>query len=146
MAVDEDHRVGIVDRVAEAVEHLVTAACVEQLAGDGFGNWDECVLDAMGQKACAHHVANALGRNGCTIETVETGRINIEEVKRSVRTREVHHSIAVNRLLGFEHRVAMTNRPDHSPNEASNEVIYAFFEYFLKHRGIDQKTITKEHE
>ena len=28
--------------------------------------------------------------------------------------------------------VAMTNRPGHSPNEASNNVIYNFFENFLK--------------
>lgn len=41
------------------------------------------------------------------------------------------HTIAVNRLLGFENRVAMTNRPDHSPNAESNEVIYRFFEHFL---------------
>ena len=26
----------------------------------------------------------------------------------------------------------MTNRPDHSPNEESSEVIYSFFEHFLK--------------
>lgn len=51
----------------------------------------------------------------------------------------LNHSIAVNRLLGYECRVAMTNRPAHSPNEESNAVIYAFFEYFLKHRGIERK-------
>lgn len=43
----------------------------------------------------------------------------------------LNHSIAVNRLLGFENRVAMTNRAEHSPNEESNEVIYQFFEHFL---------------
>lgn len=41
------------------------------------------------------------------------------------------HTIAVNRLLGFEDRVAMTNRPDHSPTIESNGVIYDFFEHFL---------------
>jgi dienelactone hydrolase len=43
----------------------------------------------------------------------------------------LNHTIAVNRLLGYSHRVGMTNRPEHAPNEASNAVIYAFFEYFL---------------
>lgn len=43
----------------------------------------------------------------------------------------LNHSIAVNRLLGREQRVFMTNRPDHSPNAESNAVIYEFFETFL---------------
>lgn len=44
----------------------------------------------------------------------------------------LNHLRAVNRLLGQEHRVAMTNRPDHSPNAESNEVIYQFLEAWLK--------------
>ena len=48
------------------------------------------------------------------------------------RWKALNHSIAVNRLLGHENRVAMTNRPAHSPTEASNEQIYLFFEHFLK--------------
>ncbi|SVC70196.1 uncharacterized protein METZ01_LOCUS323050, partial [marine metagenome] len=44
----------------------------------------------------------------------------------------LNHTIAVNDLLEAKNRVAMTNRPDHSPNEASNNVIYNFFEHFLK--------------
>lgn len=48
------------------------------------------------------------------------------------RWRALNHTIAVNELLGYENRVAMTNRPDHSPNAKSNEQIYAFFELFLK--------------
>lgn len=48
------------------------------------------------------------------------------------RWRALNHSIAVNRLLGHENRVAMHNRPDHSPNPESNEVIYAFFTHFLR--------------
>lgn len=44
----------------------------------------------------------------------------------------LNHTIAVNRLLGYTNRVAMTNRPEHSPNEESNAQIYAFFEHFLK--------------
>jgi hypothetical protein len=43
----------------------------------------------------------------------------------------LNHSIAVNRLLGFHDRVAMTNRPRHDPTPESNEVIYRFFEHFL---------------
>ncbi|MBK8881150.1 MAG: prolyl oligopeptidase family serine peptidase [Bacteroidales bacterium] len=44
----------------------------------------------------------------------------------------LNHAIAVNRLLGYENRVAMTNRPDHSPTAESNEHAYLFFEHFLK--------------
>ena len=47
------------------------------------------------------------------------------------RWRALNHLIAVNKLLGHENRVAMTNRPDHSPNPDSNAVIYEFFERFL---------------
>ena len=42
------------------------------------------------------------------------------------------HAIAVNHLLGHNDRVAMTNRELHDPNEASNEAICRFFEYWLK--------------
>ena len=44
----------------------------------------------------------------------------------------LNHTIAVNRLLGFENRVLMTNRPEHSPNAESNEILCRFFEYFLR--------------
>ncbi len=44
----------------------------------------------------------------------------------------LNHTIAVNKLLGYNQRVAMTNRPEHSPNEASNEIVYSFFEWYLK--------------
>lgn len=47
----------------------------------------------------------------------------------------LNHAIAVNKLLGYSNRVAMTNRPDHSPNDESNEKVYSFFEYFLKSKG-----------
>lgn len=47
------------------------------------------------------------------------------------RWQALNHSIEVNRMLGYKNRVAMTNRPDHSPNAESNEVIYRFFEHFL---------------
>ncbi len=49
----------------------------------------------------------------------------------------LNHSIAVNRVLGYENRVAMQNRPDHGPNEESNAVIYDFFEHFLKKSAPD---------
>jgi hypothetical protein len=44
----------------------------------------------------------------------------------------LNHSIAVNKFLGYKNRVAMTNRPEHSPNSVSNRQAYMFFEYFLK--------------
>ena len=44
----------------------------------------------------------------------------------------LNHAIAVNQLLGFEGRVAMTNRQTHTPTVESNEQIYRFFEYWLK--------------
>jgi dienelactone hydrolase len=47
------------------------------------------------------------------------------------RWRALNRSIEVNRLLGVKDRVAMTNRPKHSPTPESNAVIYSFFEKFL---------------
>ncbi len=47
----------------------------------------------------------------------------------------LNHTVKVNELLGYKNRVAMTNREEHSPNPASNEQIYLFFEYFLKYGG-----------
>ena len=44
----------------------------------------------------------------------------------------LNHSVAVNRILGYEYRVGMTNRTEHSPNAESNEHIFRFFEFFLK--------------
>lgn len=44
----------------------------------------------------------------------------------------LNHALAVNKLLGVEGRVGMTSRPKHDPNAESNEVIYRFFEHFLK--------------
>lgn len=46
--------------------------------------------------------------------------------------RALNHLIAVNKLLGIENRVAMTNRPGHRPTPEAAAVIYAFFERFLK--------------
>jgi len=50
------------------------------------------------------------------------------------RWRALNHLVAINRLLGHENRVAMTNRPNHAPTPESNAVIYAFFEHFLGSR------------
>ncbi|MEO6244865.1 MAG: prolyl oligopeptidase family serine peptidase [Opitutaceae bacterium] len=44
----------------------------------------------------------------------------------------LNHAMAVNRLLGFENRVAMTNRPAHSPTPESNDQAFRFLEFFLK--------------
>jgi hypothetical protein len=48
------------------------------------------------------------------------------------RWRALNHAVAVNRFLGFEHRVAMTNRPAHAPTAESNEQAFRFLEHFLK--------------
>lgn len=47
----------------------------------------------------------------------------------------LNHAIAVNRLLGFENRVGMSNRANHDPTPESNEQIYKFFEHYLRPRG-----------
>ena len=48
-----------------------------------------------------------------------------------VRWTALNHTIAVNKLLGYKNRVAMTNREEHSPNEESNEQMYNFLMFFL---------------
>ena len=48
------------------------------------------------------------------------------------RWRALNHAVAVNKLLGHEDRVAMTNRPGHDPTEESNEQVYRFLEHVLK--------------
>jgi len=47
----------------------------------------------------------------------------------------LNHAIAVNKLLGYKDRVAMTNRKGHSPTRESNAQIGEFFERFLKPAG-----------
>ncbi len=49
------------------------------------------------------------------------------------RWKALNHTVAVNALLGYKNRVALTTRKGHSPTPESNEQLYAFFEYFLKH-------------
>jgi hypothetical protein len=48
------------------------------------------------------------------------------------RWKALNHTIAVNKLLGYTNRVAMTNRDSHEPTAESNAQIYLFFEHFLK--------------
>jgi pimeloyl-ACP methyl ester carboxylesterase len=43
----------------------------------------------------------------------------------------LNHAVAVNRLLGFTNRVALTSRKGHTPTEESNAQLYAFFQRFL---------------
>jgi hypothetical protein len=47
------------------------------------------------------------------------------------RWRALNHAVAVNRLLGHERRVGMTNRPGHDPTPESNAQIVEFFQHFL---------------
>jgi hypothetical protein len=49
------------------------------------------------------------------------------------RWKALNHAVAVNALLGYKDRVAMTNRKVHSPTAESNEQLYDFFEYFLEY-------------
>lgn len=44
----------------------------------------------------------------------------------------LNHTIAVNKLLSYSHRVAMSNRLEHEPDAESNEIVYSFFEWYLK--------------
>lgn len=43
----------------------------------------------------------------------------------------LNSTIAVNKLLGYDDRVGMTNRPTHRPDKEANDIAYAFFEKFL---------------
>jgi hypothetical protein len=47
------------------------------------------------------------------------------------RWQALNHAIAVNKLLGYENRVAMTNRLSHGPTEEANEQVYRFFQWWL---------------
>jgi hypothetical protein len=44
----------------------------------------------------------------------------------------LNHAVAVNKFLGYEQRVAMTNRPAHSPTAESNEQAFLFLQHFLQ--------------
>ena len=51
------------------------------------------------------------------------------------RWQALNHAVAVNKLLGYTNRVAMTNRPTHDPTPESNDQLCAFFEHFLDSRS-----------
>ena len=55
------------------------------------------------------------------------------------RWKTLNHAIAVNRVIGFEQRVAMHNRPAHDPTPESNAAIYRFFEHALRAPAGDGK-------
>src|SRR5437870_3513345 len=44
----------------------------------------------------------------------------------------LNHAIAVNKLLGYDSRVALTSREGHTPTQAANEQVYHFFEWSLR--------------
>jgi len=48
------------------------------------------------------------------------------------RWRALNHTVAVNRLLGYDNRVGMANREGHSVTPEANEQICLFFQYFLQ--------------
>lgn len=48
------------------------------------------------------------------------------------RWKALNHVVAVNKLLGYENRVGMSNRPLHDPTDESNELLCLFFESVLK--------------
>jgi len=54
------------------------------------------------------------------------------------RWEALNHAIAVNNLLGVTNRVAMTNRPEHAPDEQSNQQIYEFFDWVLKPKNTER--------
>ena len=43
----------------------------------------------------------------------------------------LNHAIAVNKILGYDHRVGLTSRAGHSPTAEANEQVYRFFEWCL---------------
>jgi dienelactone hydrolase len=51
------------------------------------------------------------------------------------RWRALNHTIAVNRLLGYENRVGLTSRSTHIPTPEAAEQTCLFFEHFLKPNG-----------
>ena len=44
----------------------------------------------------------------------------------------LNHVVAVNKVLGFDHRVALTAREGHTPTAEANEQVYSFFEWCLR--------------
>jgi dienelactone hydrolase len=48
------------------------------------------------------------------------------------RWKALNHLVAVDKLLGFEERVGMSNRPEHKISPEASDQIVAFFEHFLR--------------
>lgn len=57
------------------------------------------------------------------------------------RWRALNHAIAVNTMLGYSNRVAMTNRSGHSPTVESNAQIYLFFARFLNGEPASRRNV-----
>ncbi len=57
----------------------------------------------------------------------------------------LNHAVAVNELLGYHDRVAMTSRATHTPTPESNEQMYRFFERFLKAPAATQPAGEADH-
>lgn len=47
------------------------------------------------------------------------------------RWKVLNHAVRLNRMLGYENRVGMSNREGHSPTVEANEAVYDFFRAFL---------------
>lgn len=74
--------------------------------------------------------------NGDTVRTVEDWQRRRTEIKDRYSDgtdwwTALNHTIAVNRLLGYRNKVAMSNRVNHDPTPESNEIVYDFFEWYL---------------
>jgi dienelactone hydrolase len=50
---------------------------------------------------------------------------------KPVRWQALNHSVGVNKMLGFQNRVALTNRKTHAATAESNDQVYAFFQWAL---------------
>jgi dienelactone hydrolase len=53
---------------------------------------------------------------------------------RPTQWKALNHTVAVNRILGAEHRVGMHNRPEHKITPEASDRVADFFEYFLKEK------------
>jgi hypothetical protein len=105
--------------------------------------WDEWYL---GREPGLNRSRTVLPRTGAYRTLVESGR-DLTDLHALLAPRPflvsggsedtperwpaLNRAIEVNRLLGFSHRVGMTNRPNHDPTDESNAILVAFFEHFL---------------
>jgi hypothetical protein len=110
--------------------------------------WDPWYLGATGGPPRPQGLPDATHPTTGAYKTMRERRMDLHELQALMAPRPflvsggaedtpkqwlaLNHLIALNQLLGFQHRVAMTNRPAHEPTPESNEVIYRFFEHFLR--------------